>query len=151
MRSVGRETRSVAKAKGKATKGKGEHGRKGSAGCKGTQQVENLVMDEVQDNMRVMKSEKEKDHREDVRMRKVQDEEEKVRGVDDSREAKFERSCDNWRKKRRTQEEAAEKEWTDGSDDEEGQEETTQKSEQRKVREEERSDRRARKERRESE
>ena len=38
-------------------------GKGGGVGRKGTQQVENLVMDEIQE----MKSEEEEDHREDVR------------------------------------------------------------------------------------
>ena len=41
-------------------------------------------------------------------------EEEEVRGVDESREAKFERDLRRLEEKKRTQEEAAEKEWIDG-------------------------------------
>ena len=71
-------------------------------------------------------------------MRKVQDEEEEVRGVDERREAKFDRDLRQL-EERRAQKEAAEKEWIDGSDDEqEGQEETAEEREERKVREEER-------------
>ena len=55
------------KGKGKGNGGKGEHGRKGGAGSKGTRQVENLAMDEDQENMTAMRSdEKEKKHKEDV-------------------------------------------------------------------------------------
>ena len=47
---------------------KGEHGCKGGAESKGTQQVENLAMDEDQENVRAMKSkEEEESHKEDVR------------------------------------------------------------------------------------
>ena len=56
------------KGKGKGNGGKGEHGSKGRVGSKGAQQVENLVMDEGQENMRAMTSEeKEKNYKEDVR------------------------------------------------------------------------------------
>ena len=57
------------KGKGKGNGGKGEHdGKTGGAGSKGRQQVENLVMDEGQENMRAMTSEeKEKNYKEDVR------------------------------------------------------------------------------------
>ena len=52
------------KGKGKGNGGKGEHeGKGGGVGRKGTQQVENLVMDEVQENMRTTKEK----HREDVK------------------------------------------------------------------------------------
>ena len=82
-----------------------------------------------------------------------QDEEEEVRGVDESREAKLERNLRQLEKKRRAHEEAAEKDWMDGSDDEqEGQEETAEEREVRMVREEERlrkeSEERASRERR---
>ena len=49
------------KGKGKGSEGRGEHGSKGGAGSKGTQQVENLVVDEVQENIRAMKSEEEEE------------------------------------------------------------------------------------------
>ena len=75
------------KGKGKGNGGKGEHeGKGGGVGRKGIQQVENLVMDEIQENTRVMKSEeKEEDHREDVRklvemMQKEDEEQEEQRG-----------------------------------------------------------------------
>ena len=56
------------KGKGKGNGGKGEHGSNGGAGSKGTRQVENLAMDEVQENIKAMTSEeKEKRHKEDVR------------------------------------------------------------------------------------
>ena len=56
------------KGKGKGNGGKGEHGSKGGAGSKGTQQVENLAMDEDQENIMAMTSEeKEKKHWKDVR------------------------------------------------------------------------------------
>ena len=52
------------KGKGKGNGGKGEHeGKGGGVGRKGTQQVENLVMDEVQENMRTTKEK----HWEDVK------------------------------------------------------------------------------------
>ena len=63
------------KGKGKGNRGKSEHeGKGGGVGRKGTQQVENLVMDEVQEN-----------HREDVRklvemMQKEEEEQEEQRG-----------------------------------------------------------------------
>ena len=60
------------KGKGKGNGGKGEHeGKGGGVGRKGTQQVENLVMDEIQEN-----------HREDVRklVEVVQKEEEDQEG-----------------------------------------------------------------------
>ena len=45
------------KGKGKGNGGKGEHdGKAGGAGSKGRQQVENLVMDEIQENMRATTS-----------------------------------------------------------------------------------------------
>ena len=54
------------KGKGKGNGGKGEHdGKAGGAGSKGRQQVENLVMDENQENMRATTSEE--NHEEDVR------------------------------------------------------------------------------------
>ena len=54
------------KGKGKGNGGKGEHdGKAGGAGSKGRQQVENLVMDEDQENMRATTSEE--NHEEDVR------------------------------------------------------------------------------------
>ena len=53
------------KGKGKGNGGKGEHGRKGGEGNKGAMHVENLVMDEDQENMRVTTSEE--NHEEDVR------------------------------------------------------------------------------------
>ena len=53
------------KGKGKGNGGKGEHGRKGGEGNKGTMHVENLVMDEDQENMRATTSEE--NHEEDVR------------------------------------------------------------------------------------
>ena len=53
------------KGKGKGNEGKGEHGGKGGAGSKGTQQVENSVTDEDQENKRTMMSEE--NHEEDVR------------------------------------------------------------------------------------
>ena len=54
------------KGKGKGNGGKGEHdGKAGGAGSKGRQQVENLVMDEGQENMRAKTSEE--NHEEDVR------------------------------------------------------------------------------------
>ena len=75
------------KGKGKGSGGKGEHESKGrGAGSKGTQLVENLVMDEDQENMRAMKcEEEEEDHREDVRklvemMQKEDEEQEEQRG-----------------------------------------------------------------------
>ena len=75
------------KGKGKGNGGKGEHESKGKgAGSKGTQLVENLVMDEDQDNMRAMKSgQEEEEHREDVRklvetMQKEDEEQEEQRG-----------------------------------------------------------------------
>ena len=57
------------KGKGKGNGGKGEHeGKGGGFGRKGTQQVENSVMDEGQGNTGAMRSvEEEEDHREDVR------------------------------------------------------------------------------------
>ena len=56
------------KGKGKGNGGKGEHGSKRRVGSKGAQQVENLVMDEDQENMRAMTSEEEEEnHKEDVR------------------------------------------------------------------------------------
>ena len=56
------------KGKGKGNGGKGEHGSKGGAGSKGTQKVENLVIDEDQENMRVTKNEEEEEnHKEDAR------------------------------------------------------------------------------------
>ena len=75
------------KDKGKGNGGKGEHESKGrGTGSKGTQLVENLVMDEDQDNMRAMKSgEEEEEDREDVRklvetMQKEDEEQEEQRG-----------------------------------------------------------------------
>ena len=54
------------KGKGKGNGGKGEHdGKAGGAGSKGRQQVENLVMDEDQENMRATTSEE--NHEEDLR------------------------------------------------------------------------------------
>ena len=54
------------KGKGKGNGGKGEHdGKAGGAGSKGRQQVENLVMDEGQENMRAKTSEE--NHEEDMR------------------------------------------------------------------------------------
>ena len=54
------------KGKGKGNGRKGEHdGKAGGAGSKGRQQVENLVMDENQENMRATTSEE--NHEEDVR------------------------------------------------------------------------------------
>ena len=56
------------KGKGKGNEGKGEHGRKGGAGNKGTLHVENSVTDEDQENKRAMTSEKEEgNNKEDVR------------------------------------------------------------------------------------
>ena len=56
------------KGKGKGNGGKGEHGSKGGTGSKGTQQVENFVMDEDQGNTGVMRREEDQEnHREDVR------------------------------------------------------------------------------------
>ena len=56
------------KGKGKGNGRKSEHGSKGGARSKGTQQVENSVTDEDQGNMRAMQSEEEEeDHRKDVR------------------------------------------------------------------------------------
>ena len=52
------------KGKGKGNGGKGEHGRKGGEGNKGAIHAENLVMDEDQENMRVMTSEE--NHKEDA-------------------------------------------------------------------------------------
>ena len=46
------------KGKGKGNGGKGEHGNEG-VGSTGTQQVEKLVMEEVQENVRIMKSQEE--------------------------------------------------------------------------------------------
>ena len=55
------------KGKGKGNGGKGEHGRKGGAGNKGTLHVENSVTDEDQENVRAMTSEEEEEnHKEDV-------------------------------------------------------------------------------------
>ena len=54
------------KGKGKGNGGKGEHdGKAGGAGSKGRRQVENLVMDEGQENMRAKTSEE--NHEEDMR------------------------------------------------------------------------------------
>ena len=54
------------KGKGKGNGGKGEHdGKAGGTGSKGRQQVENLVMDEDQENMRATTSEE--NHEEDLR------------------------------------------------------------------------------------
>ena len=67
------------KGKGKGNGGKGEHeGKGGGVGRKGTQQVENLVMDEVQDT-----------HREDVRklIEMMQKEEEEEREQEEERRA----------------------------------------------------------------
>ena len=64
------------KGKGKGNGGKGEHeGKGGGVGRKGTQQVENLVMDEVQENMRTTNEK----HSEDVKklVEMMQKEEEK--------------------------------------------------------------------------
>ena len=71
-------------------------------------------------------------------MRKVQDEEEDVRGVDESREAKFEGAvATTGRKEENTR--GSSRERVDSSDDEqEGQEETAQEREEGKVQEEER-------------
>ena len=56
------------KSKGKGHGGKGEHWSKGGARSKGRHQVENSVMDDVQGNTGVMRSEEEEEnHREDVR------------------------------------------------------------------------------------
>ena len=67
MRGIG-QTSPAEKAKERVVGGKGEHGSKGGAGRKGTQQVENSVMDEDQENITAMTSEeKEKKHWEDVR------------------------------------------------------------------------------------
>ena len=74
------------KGKGKGEGGKGEHGRKGGAGSKGTLHVENLVTDEDQVNMRTMTSEEEEEnYKEDVRkfvemMQKEEMEQEEQRG-----------------------------------------------------------------------
>ena len=74
------------RGKGKGNGGKGEHeGKGGGVGRKGTQQVENLVMDDIQENTRAMKSEKEEEnHRGDVRklveiMQKEDEEQEEQR------------------------------------------------------------------------
>ena len=67
------------KANGKGHGGKGDHeGKGGGVGRKGTQQVENFVMDVVQENMRTTKE----SHREDVRklVETMQKEEEKAGG-----------------------------------------------------------------------
>ena len=61
MRGVG-QTRPAEKAKERVMEGMGEHGSKGGAGSKGTQQVENSVMNEDQVNMRAMKSEEEEEN-----------------------------------------------------------------------------------------
>ena len=101
------------KGKGKGNRGKGEHGNEGGVGSTGTQQVEKLVMEEVQENMRIMKSqEKEKNRREDVRktVERMQKEEE-VRGVVVSCEAEFEREFRRLEEKRKAV-------WIDGSADE---------------------------------
>ena len=50
------------KGEGKGNGGKGEHGRKGGAGSKGTLHVENLVTDEDQENMRTMTCEEEEEN-----------------------------------------------------------------------------------------
>ena len=57
------------KGKGKGNGGKGEHGGKEKVGRKGAQQVEILVMDEDQENMKATKNEgeEEEDHEEDAR------------------------------------------------------------------------------------
>ena len=52
--------------KGKGNGRKGEHGSKGGAGSKETQQVENLAMDEDQENMGAMTSEEEEVGRDDA-------------------------------------------------------------------------------------
>ena len=55
------------KGKGKGNGGKGEHESTGGVGSKGAQQVENLVMDEDQENMRATRNEEEEeDHKEDA-------------------------------------------------------------------------------------
>ena len=65
----GKNNETNGKGKGKWNRGKGEHGGKGEDGSKGARQVENLVMDEDQKNMRAMTSEEEEEnHKEDVRM-----------------------------------------------------------------------------------
>ena len=79
------QTDETRKGKGKGNGGKGEHGSKGGAGSKGTQQVENSVTDEDQENMGAMRSEEEEeDHREDVKklveMMQKEEEQEEQRG-----------------------------------------------------------------------
>ena len=60
------------KGKGKGNGGKGEHGSKGGVGSKGTQQVENSVMDEDQENKRTMRDEREEEeYRWDARRKVV--------------------------------------------------------------------------------
>ena len=72
------------KGKGKGNGGKGEHGCKAGTRSKGTLHVENFVTDEDIKNMRAMKSEKEENHKEDVRklvemMQKEEEEQEEQR------------------------------------------------------------------------
>ena len=68
------------KGKGKGNGGKGEHGSKGRVGSKGAQQIENLMMDEDQQNMREMTNEEEKEEMELEMMQKEDIKQEEQRG-----------------------------------------------------------------------